>query len=45
MPRIMKCTVCDYTQKDFVSYYKHKKTWDASHDLKKCLEIRRSRTA
>lgn len=45
MPRTMKCTVCGYTQKDYVSYYKHKKTWDTNHDLDNCLSIRRSQNA
>jgi hypothetical protein len=45
MPRVMKCTNCNYTQKDYVSYYKHKKTWDSNHDLKKCNEIRKSKNA
>mgnify|MGYP006999134906 CR=1 FL=1 len=43
MPRTMKCLVCDYTQKDFVSYYKHAKAWKANHDLEKCLAIRKQK--
>jgi hypothetical protein len=45
MPRLMKCTVCGYTQKDYVSYYKHAKAWKANHDLDNCLSIRRSQNA
>jgi hypothetical protein len=45
MPRLVKCTNCDYTQKDFVSYYKHAKAWKANHDLEKCRAIRESKNA
>lgn len=45
MPREMKCTVCGYTQKDYVSYYKHAKAWAKGHDLDKCWELRRSQKA
>jgi hypothetical protein len=40
MPRIVRCLGCGYTQKDNVSYYRHKKTWNANHDLKKCAEMK-----
>jgi hypothetical protein len=42
MPREMKCIVCGYTQKDYTSYYKHRKTWAKNHDIDKCWEIRKS---
>lgn len=42
MPRKMKCLVCGYSQEDYTSYYKHRKTWAKNHDLNACLEIRRS---
>lgn len=45
MPRLVKCLTCDYTQKDFVSYYKHAKAWKANHDLEKCRAIRDSKKA
>jgi uncharacterized membrane protein len=45
MPREMKCTVCEYTQIDSVSYYLHAKAWKANHDLEKCLAIRKASNA
>jgi len=42
MFRKMECTVCGYTQEDFVSYYKHRKAWAKNHDIDKCWEIRKS---
>jgi hypothetical protein len=42
MPRKMRCITCGYTQEDYTSYYKHKKTWVRNHDLNGCLEIRRN---
>jgi len=45
MPRKMKCITCGYTQEDYTSYYKHRKTWAKNHDLNACLEIRRSQNA
>ena len=45
MYRKVRCTNCDYTQIDSVSYYKHKKTWDSNHDLENCLAIRKSKNA
>lgn len=42
MPRKMKCLVCGYSQEDYTSYYKHRKTWAKNHNLDACLEIRRS---
>jgi hypothetical protein len=41
MPRKVSCLGCGYTQKDYVSYYRHRKTWDANHDLKKCAEAKK----
>ena len=40
MPRTVRCLGCGYTQKDHVSYYRHRKTWDSNHDLKKCAEMK-----
>jgi hypothetical protein len=40
MYRKVRCTNCEYTQVDSVSYYLHAKTWKANHDLDKCREIR-----
>ena len=45
MPRLVKCLTCGYTQKDFVSYYKHAKAWKANHDLQNCKTIRDSKKA
>jgi uncharacterized membrane protein len=45
MWRKVKCSVCDYTQVDTVSYYLHAKAWKANHDLDKCLAIRKSANA
>jgi hypothetical protein len=45
MPRLMKCSVCGYTQEDYVSYYKHRKAWAKGHDVDKCWELRRSQKA
>jgi hypothetical protein len=42
MPRIVRCLGCGYTQKDHVSYYRHRKTWDSNHDLKKCAEMKKA---
>lgn len=36
MPREVKCLGCGYVQKDYVSYYRHKKTWDSVHTLTYC---------
>jgi hypothetical protein len=43
MYRKVRCTICEYTQVDTVSYYKHAKDWKANHDLKMCLAIRRNK--
>jgi hypothetical protein len=43
MYRKTKCSVCEYEQEDFVSYYLHAKTWKANHDLENCLAIRKSK--
>ena len=40
MSRETRCLGCGYTQKDYVSYYRHRKTWDSNHDLKKCAEMK-----
>lgn len=36
MPREVKCLGCGYVQKDYVSYYRHKKTWDSIHSYAYC---------
>jgi hypothetical protein len=45
MWRKVRCSNCDYTQIDSVSYYLHAKAWKANHDLEKCGEIRKSKNA
>jgi hypothetical protein len=45
MYRKVRCSVCEYTQEDSVSYYLHAKAWKANHDLEKCLAIRKSKNA
>jgi hypothetical protein len=45
MYRKVRCSVCEYTQVDSVSYYLHAKAWKANHDLEKCLAIRKSKNA
>jgi hypothetical protein len=45
MYRKVKCLVCEYEQTDSVSYYRHAKMWKANHDLDKCREIRKSKSA
>jgi hypothetical protein len=45
MWRKVRCSVCEYTQVDSVSYYQHAKAWKANHDLDNCLSIRRSQNA
>jgi hypothetical protein len=45
MYRNVRCSVCEYTQIDSVSYYLHAKAWKANHDLEKCLAIRKSKNA
>ncbi len=45
MFRLMECSVCGYTQQDYVSYYKHRKAWAKGHDVDKCWELRRSQNA
>jgi hypothetical protein len=37
MWRKVRCSNCEYTQVDAVSYYLHAKAWKANHDLEKCL--------
>ena len=36
MSREVKCLGCGYVQKDYVSYYRHKKTWNSIHTLAYC---------
>jgi hypothetical protein len=43
MFRKVRCTNCDYTQVDSVSYYLHAKAWKANHNLEKCGEIRKAK--
>ena len=45
MYRKVRCSNCEYTQVDSVSYYLHAKAWKANHDLDKCLAIRKSKNA
>jgi hypothetical protein len=45
MWRKVRCSNCEYTQIDSVSYYLHAKAWKANHDLEKCLAIRKSKNA
>jgi phage FluMu protein Com len=45
MYRKTRCTNCNYTLEDSVSYYLHAKAWKAGHDLKACLEIRKAKNA
>jgi hypothetical protein len=45
MYRKVRCSNCEYTQIDSVSYYLHAKAWKANHDLEKCGEIRKSKNA
>jgi hypothetical protein len=45
MYRNVRCSNCEYTQIDSVSYYLHAKAWKANHDLDKCLAIRNSKNA
>jgi hypothetical protein len=45
MYRNVRCSNCEYTQIDSVSYYLHAKTWKANHDLDKCSAIRKSKNA
>ena len=45
MWRKTKCSVCEYEQETFLSYYLDSKMWKANHDLEKCGEIRKSANA
>ena len=45
MWRKVRCSNCEYTQEDFVSYYLHAKAWKANHDLDNCRSIRQSKNA
>ena len=45
MYRKVRCTNCEYTQVDSVSYYLHAKAWKANHNLENCLAIRKSKNA
>lgn len=44
MYRKTRCTNCNYTQEDSVSYYLHAKAWKANHDLEKCGELRKQKS-
>lgn len=43
MYRKVRCSVCEYTQIDTVSYYLHAKAWNANHDVKACNELRKEK--
>jgi hypothetical protein len=45
MYRKVRCSNCEYTQIDSVSYYLHAKAWKANHNLDKCNSIRQSKNA
>jgi hypothetical protein len=45
MWRKTKCSVCEYEQETFVSYYLDRKQWDNGHDLEKCISIRKAARA
>jgi hypothetical protein len=45
MYRKVRCTNCEYTQVDSVSYYLHAKAWKANHDVKACNELRKQKSA
>jgi hypothetical protein len=45
MWRKTKCSVCEYEQETFLSYYMDKKMWDTNHNLDNCLTIRRASNA
>jgi hypothetical protein len=45
MYRKVRCSNCEYTQVDSVSYYLHAKAWKANHDLDKCNSLRQSKKA
>jgi hypothetical protein len=41
MLREVRCLGCGYTQRDSVSYYRHKKTWDNTHTYAYCQTRKR----
>ena len=45
MYRKMTCTICNYSQETFLSYYLDRKMWNKGHDIAKCLLIRREMSA
>lgn len=45
MWRKTKCSVCEYEQETFLSYYLDRKMWDTNHELDKCRSIRQSKNA
>jgi hypothetical protein len=44
MYRKVRCSNCEYTQIDSVSYYLHAKAWKANHDVKACNELRKQKS-
>ncbi len=44
MYRKTRCTNCNYTQEDSVSYYLHAKAWKANHNVKACNELRKQKS-
>jgi hypothetical protein len=44
MYRKVRCSNCEYTQIDTVSYYLHAKAWKANHDVKACNELRKQKS-
>jgi hypothetical protein len=44
MWRKTRCTNCEYTLEDSVSYYLHAKAWNKGHDLVKCGELRKQKS-
>jgi hypothetical protein len=44
MYRKVRCSVCEYTQIDTVSYYLHAKAWKANHNVKACNELRKQKS-
>jgi hypothetical protein len=44
MYRKVRCSNCEYTQIDTVSYYLHAKAWKANHNVKACNELRKQKS-
>lgn len=42
MYRKTTCLGCGFSQTNTLSLYKSKKAWNASHDLAKCAEMKKS---